>query len=81
LSRAIEPIREESCGATEQKLFAYFEQLIIPECVLVEDVGGIKLGGDSTSKVLYRLPMIVSQDLLLVFVKIEYPVKPPSMEE
>jgi hypothetical protein len=31
----IEPICEETCGAAEQEFLADFEQLVIPECILV----------------------------------------------
>jgi hypothetical protein len=39
LSRMIEPIGEEACSATKQKLLANFEELIVPEFVLVQNVG------------------------------------------
>src|SRR5947209_6879990 len=35
LSGPVEPVGEESCSATKEKLFADLEQLIIPECIFV----------------------------------------------
>jgi hypothetical protein len=67
LSRTIEPICKEARGAAEQEVLADFEQLVLPECILVQNVRRKELARDSTGKILYRLPGLISYDSLLPF--------------
>ena len=66
LSSTIEPICKEARGAAEQEVLADFEQLVLPECLFVQNVRRKELACDSTGKILYRLPRLFSYDSLLV---------------